>query len=59
MESAEKEGTERSRVESAPRGSHCGGIEFVASRAAAGGESCAAGFYFKIAFGHNKKGMHP
>ncbi|MDD6454995.1 MAG: hypothetical protein PUF59_00160, partial [Lachnospiraceae bacterium] len=30
----------------APRGSHCGGTEFVASRPAAGGESCRAGFYF-------------
>ena len=25
---------------------HCGGTEFVASRPAAGGESCGAGFYF-------------
>ena len=32
--------------ESAPRGSHCGGTELVASRPAAGGESCGAGFYF-------------
>ena len=30
----------------ATRGSHCGGKEFVASRPAAGGESCDAGFYF-------------
>ena len=34
------------KQKSAPRGSHCGGTEFVASRPAAGGESCAAGFYF-------------
>ena len=32
----------------APRGSHCGGTEFVASRPAAGGESCGAGFYFHV-----------
>ena len=31
---------------SAPRGSNCGGTEIVASRPAAGGESCAVGFYF-------------
>ena len=36
------------KAKSAPRGSHCGGTEFVASRLAAGGESCAAGFYFYI-----------
>ena len=34
------------KAKSAPRGSHCGGTEFVASRPAAGGESCGAGFYF-------------
>ena len=34
------------KAKSAPRGSHCGGTEFVASRPDAGGESCAAGFYF-------------
>ena len=34
------------KAKSAPRGSHCGGTEFVASRPAAGGESCSAGFYF-------------
>ena len=34
------------KAKSAPRGSHCGGREFVASRPAAGGESCDAGFYF-------------
>ena len=34
------------KQKSAPRGSHCGGTEFVASRPAAGGESCGAGFYF-------------
>ena len=34
------------KQKSAPRGSHCGGKEFVASRPAEGGESCAAGFYF-------------
>ena len=33
---------------SAPHGSHCGGMEFVASRPAAGGESCNAGFYFQF-----------
>ena len=34
------------QAKSAPRGLHCGGTEFVASRPAAGGESCSAGFYF-------------
>ena len=34
------------KAKSAPRRSHCGGTEFVASRPAAGGESCSAGFYF-------------
>ena len=34
------------QAKSAPRGSHCGGTDFVASRAAAGGESCFAGIYF-------------
>ena len=34
------------KAKSAPRGSHCGEKEFVASRPAAGGESCGAGFYF-------------
>ena len=34
------------KQKSAPRGSHCGGTEFVASRPAAGGESCQAGSYF-------------
>ena len=34
------------KAKSAPRGSHCGGTEFVASRPAAGGESCSARFYF-------------
>ena len=37
------------QAKSAPRGSHCGGTEFVASRPAAGGESCSAGFYFQDA----------
>ena len=36
------------QVKSALRGSHCDGTEFVASRPAAGGESCAAGFYFFV-----------
>ena len=35
------------KAKSAPRGSHCGGKEFVASRPVAGGESCFAGFYFR------------
>ncbi len=34
------------KQKSAPRRSHCGGTEFVASRPSAGGESCGAGFYF-------------
>ena len=34
------------KAKSAPRGSHCGEKEFVASRPAAGRESCSAGFYF-------------
>ena len=34
------------KVKNATRGSHCSGTEFVASRPAAGGESCATGFYF-------------
>ena len=36
------------KAKSAPRGSHCGGTEFVASRAAAGGESCGAGSYLVL-----------
>ena len=36
------------KAKSAPHGSHCGGTEFVASRPAAGGESCGAGFYFAV-----------
>ena len=38
------------KAKSALRGSHCGEKEFVASRPAAGGESCFAGFYFEPLF---------
>ena len=43
------------KQKSAPHGSHCGGTEFVASRPAAGGESCGAGFYFYFLILKNSK----